>query len=215
MRAIGTVCGVTALLLTGSAVRADVLWSADWSAPKPTVISDSGSNQLLLSTGAHFDGNGSTSNVFASQVTVATPFKGSSDVWTNQNYDLDVHIIDKASNTSKDLEFTGAFSGTANTTSSSISSTFVSGKDSYSFTLGGNQYTVTIGPFVANGQGTNAGVLDAQVTVQAPVDSQPPPQTHATPEPSTLVLAAIGVVGAGVSRLRRRMSRASSVVVVG
>jgi hypothetical protein len=209
MRTIGTVIPAVALLFTVSSARADVLWSADWSVPKPVVLSPGGQNALLLSTGPHFDGNGSASNIVASQITLQTPFSGASDSWTEQNYSVNLLLTDKASNASTTLVFSGAFSGTATPTGSSVTNEFVDGKTSYTVTLGSHQYIATLGPFVANGNGTNVGVLDAQVTVDGG-SSPPPPPTHETPEPSTLVLMGLGLGAAVAARLRRSRTALTS-----
>lgn len=210
VKVAGTIFGVATLLGMAAPAHAGVLWSADWTAPKPNVISDTGNNQLLLAAGPHFDGNGNASNFLAGQFTVQTPFKGATDGWTSQNYSLQMLLTDKASHATKTLLFAGGLSGTATGSSSAITNEFVANKTSYDFTLGGHHYKVTLGPYVANGTGTNVGLVDAQVSVDG--STSPPP--NETPEPSTLVLMGLGCCSAAAAAWRKRTSRTVTAPVV-
>jgi hypothetical protein len=207
MKTIGPILTAVALFLTDIPARAGVMWSVDWSTTKPNVISDTGNNQFLVNAGPHVDGSGNASNLLAGQITMQLPFKGTTDTWTEQNYSLDVHLVDKTSHAATDLLFAGALSGTATPSGSSISNEFVAGKTSYTVTLGGNQYTVALGPYVANGAGTQVGTLEAQVTVNGDTGPTGPP-THQSPEPSTMVLMGLGFasIAATAWKKRRKMT---------
>jgi hypothetical protein len=140
------------------------------------------------------------------------------DHFTNKNYSLIVDLTDSASNKSGMLTFTGSLNGTLSLTSANIKNTFI-GPLTQHLDLGGNLYTVTIGPYAAPGipDSTQTGSISAHVSVQpegptgggsgGPV----PPPSRQTPEPSTLLLAGLGLSALGMAgwRHRARLARVS------
>jgi hypothetical protein len=121
-------------------------------------------------------------------------------------YDVIIHITDLYYSLNGGAEFRGTLDGTISADSSALSNTFLSPM-TQSLVLGGNRYTVTIGPFIPpqGWQQTDfqAGEIDAHVQVD-PV---------AAPEPSAMALAALGLslLGStgGAAGFRRRRSAAT------
>ncbi len=100
--------------------------------------------------------------------------------------------------------FSGKLFGTLTANSAVITSTFNT-PVTVAQTVGGNLYTVTIGPFSAPSgpNSTNVGSIGAPVDVNADVVRQ-------APEPSSLVLTGLGLAGlAGGWRWRRRAAAAA------
>jgi hypothetical protein len=145
------------------------------------------------------------------------------DHYTNAGYEVDIGINDQGSGQSHTFAFHGQFSGDFSaTTGSNITHQFldpvtnqpVADKVSESFTIGGNLYTVTLDPHViigalgsfpasiggfvdvnGSGGGTGSGGDGGGGGIQT------------TPEPSTMVLSALGMSMLGLAALRRRLRR--------
>lgn len=190
------------VLVSGSLAQAGVLWTANWVAEKPNIISNSGQNEVRLSDEADFHGDGAQS-MTATRITVGDNFKGSSDSFTDQNYSLRLTLTDEASNESAELLFAGDISGTITPTGSSLTNDFHL-PTSHTVTLGDNEYEVTIGPFTPNGQEAEAGVIYASVRVTPGEDGNPNPNPNETPEPTSLTLAGLGASCAAWAAWRRR-----------
>jgi hypothetical protein len=119
-------------------------------------------------------------------------------------------LRDDASGASGSLTFRGNLSGSINLLqgvgNAGITNTTL-GPTTQSLTLGGNLYTVTIGSFVPpgipndpNGVAGPTGSISASIAVQ--------PATNSTPEPSSLVLACLGLPSLGLAGwFRRRITR--------
>jgi hypothetical protein len=185
---------VALLLLASSGMaRAGVLWTADFSTDKPSIVSQSGDNQLIINPEPLANGNGNAT-VSAFQLNVKSPFIGTSDSFTAQNYSLNMTLTDSASQLSKLLQFSGNVTGTITPNSAQITNAFNAGQTSYAFDLGTNHYDVTIGPFTPQSGNGHAGLIDATISaapIDAPGQGNPPPVSM--PEPSTLVMAGTAV----------------------
>jgi hypothetical protein len=105
----------------------------------------------------------------------------------NGAYSLTLTLKDIASGQVGMLTFTGKLTGTFSIDSADVSNAFT-GPTTQSITLGGNVYTVTIGPYAPPGPPTssNAGSIAAHVDVSSVVHVQD------VPEPSGLVLCGLG-----------------------
>jgi MYXO-CTERM domain-containing protein len=130
----------------------------------------------------------------------------------NSTATLSLDIKDTASGAMHMFTFPVVFNGTANlaTHASNVTVTFPgAGPGGQSFTLGGNQYTVTIGPVQpltwtslgAHFPNAFMGEIDAHVSVNSGSPA-------ATPEPSSMVLAGMGLFAlAGAAWRQRRRTR--------
>lgn len=111
--------------------------------------------------------------------------------------------------------FTGVFDGTLSRGTSTLTSHFTSSA-TQTLRFGGpfvyDTFTVTLQPFVPPGPpkksrpgGFNATVDFGRIVVDpVPLPVQSGTVPHETPEPSTLVLAAVGIGGMGLAARRRR-----------
>ncbi len=120
-------------------------------------------------------------------------------LFDDSRYRLTVELHDETSGAVGSFAFTGAFNGQFTATTFDVTNTFDS-PVTQSQRLGDNVYTVTIGPFLPPGPTNDIeGSIGAHVEV-APADVQE------SPEPSSLVLASLGIAaacGAGLRRIRR------------
>jgi len=135
--------------------------------------------------------------------------------FVNAPYVADVTIIDKASGKSNFVEFRGILNGTLNeiTHISTLTTSFV-GPTTQILTLGANRYTIAIGPSEpltwrefgdpGSGQFGFGGPLDAHIDVS-------PANASATPEPSCMVLAGMGLVTVAGAAWRKRRRKAGTV----
>lgn len=178
-----------------------VLWTADWLNVKPNVLSDDGDNQILVNKPPLFNGDGNESMI-AATLTVGLPFNGESDSFTNQNYALQLTLKDTASGESVVMDFSGDLTGTISPGGSSITNEYDVDNTTHEADLGGRHYTVTMLPFDVNGEGTDIGVMYAEVTVTGGESPDPTP-TNDTPEPTTALLAATGAAFTMLWKRRR------------
>jgi PEP-CTERM motif len=194
------------LLVLGTIARAEPIWSYSWSSSPGVVTSDDGSLgkvTLTPASGGPFTGSvNSGPGILAATLDATGPASGAA-VFTNQGYGLTMHLTDNASHTSADLNFSGAFSGTLGSTFA-LTNSFKSPLTE-SVTLGGNLYNVTVGLYVPPQPG-KAGSLGANVSVTG--SGQPPPVVHSVPEPTSLVLAGLGLSALGLRCWRRLRARA-------
>ncbi len=115
--------------------------------------------------------------------------------FTDAPYRLGITLTDVDSNQSGTLHFAGVFDGSLTDTMMDLHTHFTSATRQW-LTLGHHRYTVSLTSYTppdppADG---GAGSINASVSVQ-PVSA---------PEPSSLILAGIGLAGAAFSGLRRR-----------
>ena len=202
------------LCLTATFGRAEmILWSYQSGAVPSHIFLSTGpgsqSSSLLLG------GIGNTAEHDSATVTVVRMLTfGNQFNFQNATSTLSLDIKDTASSANHMFTFPVAFNGTANlaTHASNVTVTFP-GSTSQSFTLGGNVYTVAIGPVQpltwtslgARFPNAFMGEVDAHVSVNS---SSP----AATPEPSTLTLVGVGLVVVGSTWRRRRRTRAQLAV---
>ncbi len=192
-RLFGT--GIACLLLVGSSARADFInWSYEGSG-SPVVMADNTST-----TGVNFSYDPKTSVVGDSAVAVANLWTfsqtqaPSADTLTHAGYNLSLNLTDAASGQSGTVNFQGELNGNISAKSALLTNSFL-GSTVQSVVLGSNLYTVALGAFAPPGPPTasNAGSISAQITVQP----------NSVPEPSALLLAALGFGGLGFVSWRR------------
>jgi hypothetical protein len=191
---------VPALLVARGSARAEpITWSSFWSASPGVVTSNDGSlGKVTFQPGSDGLLTGSWQGILASDLTATAPAAGTA-TFTDRSYSLTMHLTDLKSNTSGDLSFGGALSGTLGATNN-LTNKFL-GKSSQTITLGGNQYTVAVGLFIPPVPGT-PGRFGANVTVNN-LGFSPPPVNNA-PEPASLLLAALGGSAVGLRAWWRR-----------
>jgi hypothetical protein len=112
------------------------------------------------------------------------------------NYALSLVLTDLASGASGSLTFSGNLSGSVGLDQVNLTNTFL-GPTTQTLTLGGKRYTVTVGPLVLPGpltlpQGDREYISgqDGSISVHVGV---------ATPEPSTLMVACLGLPSLGLA----------------
>jgi hypothetical protein len=196
-----------ALLLCGAAPsRGDYIsWGYAWTPNKPVIHADSPGPGKIFLTSESVDNVIGSTNVVATNISTFSVATGHNaahqDTFTNAGYALTLTLTDNASHQSGSLVFTGLFNGTLSVASANITNTFT-GSTTQAITLGGNDYTVTIGPYSPPGPpgSTNRGSISAYASVVAS-EHNPPGNT---PEPSTLALGCLGIPLLGLVAARRR-----------
>jgi hypothetical protein len=189
-------------MLVGTAVRAEPTWTYSWSSSPGTVTSDDGSlGQVLLLPGSGGPLTGSADSgggILAATLVATGPASGTAN-FTDRGYGLTLHLTDQGSGKSGDLSFAGSLSGTLGSTFD-LTNTFPS--PTKSITLGGNQYTATIGLFVPPTPDT-PGKISANIGVTAGTTAP----VSDVPEPASLLLAGLGLSSLGLVYWRKRAGR--------
>jgi hypothetical protein len=191
-----------AWLVLAGAARADLVpWSYNWTPNTLAIQSDSpGTSKLTLTNEPAGSATGSSDIVATNIKVVSTAKPDSPDHFTHQAYRLTLTLTDNASKATGNLVFTGTFDGTVSGQSSHVMNTFT-GQTTQSIVLGGNTYTITIGPYTPPGppSSANAGSISATAKVSTTGSSS------GSPEPSSMLLAGLGVsLLGGASWWKRR-----------
>lgn len=198
--ALGGAAWVLLLFGTSDAHAELIQWSYSWSRTPTQVAADSpGTGYIALTDQGMQSAAGNSYLVATNLQAHSTATVQSPDVFTNKIYTLSLYLRDTTSGKSGTLSFTGELNGTLTADSSNISNTFV-GQTTQSLVLGGNLYTVTIGPYSAPGPtgAVNSGSIAARAQVQVSTLIQ-------LPEPGSYLLAVMGAAGSlALVRLRRR-----------
>jgi PEP-CTERM motif len=196
--------GLLVVLALAGASRADTIhWYSTWSSSPTEVNSDIlGAGKITLS------GNPSAvehdTNSYTTAVNIQTYLApaAASATFTNAPYELDLTLTDKTSGDSHVFSFTGVFNGTLTALATQIDNSFTS-PSTLSYKIGDNFYTVVMGPYawpdVPNS--TLVGAISAQVLVGTSA------MPNTVPEPSTLLLSAVGLSLGGMHWLRRGRQR--------
>jgi hypothetical protein len=191
------------LLFTASQAHAELIsWKYNWGPGALSIPADGGTGGNVAVTNEPTNSAVGSSDVVATNLrTISSAAPAMPDTLTkNGAYSLSIQIWDVASNTSGTLTFTGKLGGTFSNSNANVTNKFT-GMLTQVLTLGGNTFTVAIGPYTPPGppSASNAGSIAAHVDVEGGI--------HVTgvPEPSTMGLAIFGLttVGAGWWRKRR------------
>lgn len=204
MKRLSTLLALGLGLIVSSALQAGPLdWSYKWNVSPLAVPADGGGSISLtnLISGA----NTGTSSVIATNLvtnsSVLSPSVENFD--ESSTYTLTMTLTDTTSGLSDTFAFDGHFEGTLSKTSSNIDNFFDS-LTSITKTIGANEYTVVIGPYVAPGspESGGQGSIGAKVFVER--KEQPPGDPKDSPEPSTLLLSGLGMSLMGLVYRRKK-----------
>lgn len=202
--AVGLLClaGVPAW---AGPISTPVAWTYNFTPTGPTtsgfVNSSTGSGTVSFTNEPTKNATNSSDVVVTNLRDSSTASPGTPDTLNNSNWQVSLKLTDSASNQSATMLFSGQLNGTFSQTNSNISNKFT-GTQSYTYTLGNNQYTVTLTGYTPPGPPTasNAGSISAHVSV-TPLGTG---GQSGTPEPSTLVLSCLGLGFAGLASWRKR-----------
>jgi hypothetical protein len=188
------------VLFTTAGARAELIhWSYSWSRSPVDVHADSpGTGYISLTDQGLKSAAGDSYLVATNLQAHSTASIQNPDRFTNKSYTLTLYLQDKDSGKSGTLSFTGEFNGALTADSTNLTNTFT-GATTQSLVLGNNVYTVTIGPYTS--PGPTGAVNSGSIAARAEVKVSP---VIASPEPSSGLLAMLGVVGCGLALVRRR-----------
>jgi hypothetical protein len=190
------------VLLGAGEVRADpVAWGYDWTATPPFV--PDGAGRVTLSNETFHQMVGDSQVVATNLKVFSTADPTSPDVFgpAEGNYSLAIKLTDLDTGLFATLTFTGQLQGTFSASSANVTNTFT-GMTTQTVTLGMHAYTVTMTSYTPPGppeQG-NLGSIGATVEVREA-------DILRVPEPTSLGLAKLGLVLAGLVVCRWRAVR--------
>ena len=194
---------LTALVLVSCNARADLIgWSYNWEPAAMSLSGDGGSGKVTLTDEPTKNASGNSDTVATNLHVFSSASTGSPDHFTHTAYQLSLTLTDADSHQAGTLRFSGFLAGTISANSSNLTNTFT-GILTQQLTLGHHIYTVTIDNYSAPGppSAVNGGSISAHVSVNLQVD---PPPVHQAPEPASLTLAGLGLVGAAWGWGRRK-----------
>jgi hypothetical protein len=200
---------LVALISLGGSVRADqIAWTYSWQRNPVSIAADGdGTGGVSLTNEATPKDAAGNSDIVATNLRIfssASPNLPDSLV-TGGAYTLTLTLTDSASGQSGTATFTGKLSGTFSANNSNLTNVFNSPTVD-ALVLGGNTYTVTIGPYSPPGPPTasNAGSIAAFVAVTPGAGGGGGVGVQDVPEPSTMLLAGLGLSFLGGAAWRKR-----------
>jgi hypothetical protein len=217
------------LAAAARAPAAEVHWSYNWTPSTLALPADApGTGGLSLTNEPANNASGNSDIVATNLRTFSSAPSTAPDHFTNASYSLTLSVTDTDTKTSGTLHFGGLFNGILSSTYANVKNAFT-GQTTQTLTLGGDLFTVSIGPYSPPGipSSKNAGSIAAHVDVtpatspppeppppppSPPPPSPPPPEPppspppspQSAPEPSTLLLSGLGLSYLGLASWRRR-----------
>ena len=188
-------------LWSGGTAHADLIqWTYDWSRTPSKIFSDNGKGWIALTDESPKSVVGDSAVVATNLDTFSTAPRNHPDVFTDEQYALNLRIVDQASGQVGTLHFTGRLDGTLSADHANITNTFL-GQTTQKIQLGENLYTVVLNSYSPPGPpgAVNHGAISAMATVTVN-----PIHVATLPEPGSLALAGLGAAGLGLGAWRRR-----------
>ncbi len=190
---------VALVMLAAPRVRADqISWSYDFSLSTDSVHSNadpSESGRVVFSPLAGTLTGSLPTSATITAVNLEAFSKASAQDparFSHAEYTLVMRLTDLSSGLSAALTFVGELNGTVSAAGTSLTNQFL-GQKQYAFDLNHHVYTISIGDFTAPGAPGSGDLGDIGVNVSV----------HHNPEPSSLLLAAVGLPAVALLRRRR------------
>jgi hypothetical protein len=197
------------LCLAGTPAQAqmttDVNWTYNFTPAQAAVYSDSGSGTVTFTNEPTKSATNSSDVVVTNlRVNSVATADHADTLTTSGAWKVGLVLTDSATGNSDTMTFSGKLSGTFSATNSNVTNTFT-GTTSYTWTdpKNGDTFKVNLVGYTPPGPPTasNAGSIAAFVSV---TPGNGTISGNGTPEPSTLVLACLGLSFAGLTTWRKR-----------
>jgi hypothetical protein len=188
------------IVLAGGRARADqISWSYGFSQSTTTIASNASSDVTGSVVLTPFTGT-LTSSLPSSATITAVNLEALSSAsaknpaqFTNAEYTLIMRFTDLSSGLTAAVTFEGVLNGTVSASGASLNNSFI-GQTAFSFDLNHHVYDISIGDFRAPGAPGSGDLGSISVDVEL----------HHNPEPSSLLLGALGMPAFGIFLRRWR-----------